>query len=243
MVAARDGAYPWIGWCSAPPDDVRGGARQFSVLHENRALATTDALTGLPNRVRLHEMLDELDTRHLPAGRTCAILLIDLDDFKPVNDTLGHDAGDALLVHVAQVLRTSVRSSDTAARLGGDEFALILVDVQDSDQAVQVAERVLDALKVPVEIAGRKVSVGASIGITLAQKSAAGTDDLLHQADLPCTRQKNGTAAGAGACSSTAPRTLGWTRPGCATSCAPRCRTANCGCTTSRSCNCSPDGW
>lgn len=164
-------------------------ARQFTVLRENRSLAATDMLTGLANRIRLHEVFADIDQVYLPAGRHCAVLLIDLNDFKPINDTLGHEAGDAVLIAFADILRAHVRSTDTAARLGGDEFAVVLTGIRGSAEAVQVAERILKALETPFPIAGRSVSIRASIGIataTTAATAAGGAvtcEDLLNEAD------------------------------------------------------------
>jgi diguanylate cyclase (GGDEF)-like protein len=137
--------------------------------------AMHDPLTDLPNRLLFAERVDA-------AGSRRTMLLIDLDDFKHVNDTFGHAAGDQLLITVAERLRAALGEGDTAARLGGDEFAVLLPDAH-RDTAVAVAERLLDALSVPFTYAGHWIQPKASIGV------AVGTDDidpeqLLHQADL-----------------------------------------------------------
>jgi diguanylate cyclase len=196
VAATNDTDYPWFGLIlGASLMTFCVAARQFTVLQENRSLATTDPLTGLANRIRLHEVLDDLDQVHLAARQPCAVLLIDLNDFKPVNDTLGHDAGDALLRGFAQVLRRSVRSTDTAARLGGDEFAVVLHDLRDPDDAIQVAQRILAELETPFPIAGRPVRVRASIGIALAGPDSR-ADDLMQEADLAMYEAKRERTVG-----------------------------------------------
>jgi diguanylate cyclase (GGDEF)-like protein len=182
--AGREGWYPWVGL-------VAGGilmtasvtARQFIVLTENRSLATTDPLTGLANRIRLRELLDEADDQSRRSGRLTAVMVLDLDDFKPVNDRLGHEAGDALLVAFAGVLTRNLRASDGAARLGGDEFAVVLADILRVEDAVEVVERILREVDRPFDILGHRVRVRASIGLAVSTaESSAGT--LVREADL-----------------------------------------------------------
>lgn len=158
-------------------------ARQFLVLRENRAMAMTDGLTGLANRVRLREAYDALTEDSVSGGRPAAVLLIDLDDFKPVNDQLGHEAGDTLLIAFASVLKTSVRAVDLAARLGGDEFAVVLRSVRTEEEAILVARRILTAIETPVEIAGKAVRIRASIGIAFCADGVQ-VNDLMRQADI-----------------------------------------------------------
>ncbi len=150
-------------------------ALQHQALH--------DALTGLPNRTLLHDRLAH--TLHLVErdASSLALLLLDLDRFKVVNDTLGHQAGDALLQQVAARMRDAVRSSDTVARLGGDEFALLLPGA-DRAGAVRVTQTLLAALVAPVTLEGQTVHVGASVGITLAPAQGREAAALLRQADV-----------------------------------------------------------
>jgi diguanylate cyclase (GGDEF)-like protein len=160
-------------------------ARNFEdAMHQ----AFHDSLTGLPNRALF---LDRLELAHARAGRSgspIAVLFMDLDSFKNVNDSLGHAAGDELLVLVAGRLRRWLRPSDTAARFGGDEFAILLEDLDTSTAAEVVAKRVLESLREPFAIQGQEVLVGASIGI--ASSAHPGSDDLLRNADLAMYRAK-----------------------------------------------------
>jgi diguanylate cyclase (GGDEF)-like protein/PAS domain S-box-containing protein len=147
--------------------------------------ALHDALTGLPNRVlfedRLRQSLQALP-RETAVGNH-AVLFVDLDDFKVINDTLGHPAGDELLVAVAARLQSAVRGSDTAARLGGDEFTILLENVASEAQAIAAADRVLEALRQPFELAGHPVVVSASIGIAFGSAGQDRPEDLLRSAD------------------------------------------------------------
>ena len=149
--------------------------------------ASHDALTGLANRVELLRTLEQ----ELTASETgLAVLYLDLDGFKQVNDTHGHETGDALLVAVARRLRRCVLGSDQVGRLGGDEFAVILTQITSVDDAVAVARRILVELNQPVIVGGKMVSAGASIGIALAERGALKTDELLHRADTAMYHSK-----------------------------------------------------
>ncbi|CCG01116.1 diguanylate cyclase domain-containing protein [Blastococcus saxobsidens] len=147
---------------------------------ELRRQATTDPLTGLLNRASFNERLAEA-TAAIDTGSSPAVLFVDIDDFKSVNDTLGHAAGDELLLTVAARLSADVRGGDVVARLGGDEFALLLADADDG-RLRDVADRLLAALREPVELAGRTVTVTASIGGALAEPGCT-AERLLHDAD------------------------------------------------------------
>lgn len=164
---------------------LRAGAtlKQIRQHEHYRHRAFHDALTNLANRALFADRLEQAlrRTRRLP--QTPAVLLLDLDDFKAVNDSLGHAAGDQLLIAVAERLHGCLRPHDTAARLGGDEFAVLLEDASAAADAVGVAERVVAAMAEPVAVAGRSVSVRASVGIALAVPDEAG-EDVLHRADL-----------------------------------------------------------
>jgi diguanylate cyclase (GGDEF)-like protein/PAS domain S-box-containing protein len=139
-----------------------------------------DPLTGLPNRALFLDRLAYVLDRRAPA----AVLFVDLDDFKVVNDTLGHRDGDELLIGVATRLRASLRPGDMLARLGGDEFTLLLEGVAAEREAVVVAERVADVLRAPFRLAGRELFATPSVGIAFAGAAGARPDDLLRAADM-----------------------------------------------------------
>jgi diguanylate cyclase (GGDEF)-like protein/PAS domain S-box-containing protein len=146
-----------------------------------RSLAFHDPLTLLANRSlfsdRVHQAI-----KHIADGRTPAVLFIDLDNFKTVNDSLGHSAGDQLLRSFAQRLVQSTRAGDTVARLGGDEFAVLLDHVPDQDAAMAVARQVIDSCKHPFEIDGRPLRIGASIGVAISDR-VSNVERLLRNAD------------------------------------------------------------
>ena len=142
-----------------------------------------DSLTGLSNRAVFRDRVDHALTRVERNHGRLAVLLLDLDGFKMINDGLGHDAGDHLLVAVGERLLSCARASDTVARLGGDEFAILLEDEGDVDRATGVAERLLSALRAPFELNGREVFIHASIGVALSSEDADTTKELIRNAD------------------------------------------------------------
>jgi diguanylate cyclase (GGDEF)-like protein/PAS domain S-box-containing protein len=146
-----------------------------------RHRAFHDPLTQLPNRALL---LDRIEQAMARERRTIALLFVDLDDFKVVNDTLGHAAGDALLTAVAARLRGCLRSADTAARLGGDEFALLLEEVVDPSEGERVAARVLDTMRRPFSLHGEPVHVNVSVGLVISGAGTLSVDELLRRADF-----------------------------------------------------------
>ncbi|OLE22381.1 MAG: hypothetical protein AUG44_24990 [Actinobacteria bacterium 13_1_20CM_3_71_11] len=164
---------------------LRNGQLVDRLRHE----AAHDALTGLPNRTVLRRRLDEL----LQARTTgqIAVMLMDLDDFKNVNDTLGHHHGDALLQHVAERLRAAIPAGALAFRLGGDEFAVVVPDVANEDDAVTIGERVLAGLHQPTTVGGVRLEVGASLGIALAPGHAGDGSGLMRRADMAMYQAKN----------------------------------------------------
>jgi diguanylate cyclase (GGDEF)-like protein/PAS domain S-box-containing protein len=159
-------------------------------------LAQHDPLTGLPNRAYLAERLRESCTRGRRGGDGFALHFLDLDRFKAVNDALGHEAGDRLLVQAARRLRTAMRDEDLVTRLGGDEFAILQEDISSAAEAAHLAGRILAAFEKPFRIAERSFSVKASIGITLFPKDSTGADELLRNADLAMYRAKRAGGGG-----------------------------------------------
>lgn len=152
--------------------------------------ARTDMLTGLPNR---HEFMDRVGriiryTRMNPTFQF-AVAFLDLDNFKPINDRLGHKAGDLVLQRIAQRLKSRLKTGDVAARYGGDEFILLINDVRSPGDVMRVVERVLAAVQEPIDV-GMPVQVGASIGITLSTSVYARAEDLIKDADAAMYRAK-----------------------------------------------------
>ncbi len=148
-----------------------------------RHLATHDALTGLPNRVLMDDRLSQSIVVADRQGQTFAVLLVDLDRFKLVNDSLGHRAGDELLKEVSQRLKSVVRDVDTVARLGGDEFVLIIAPSPERDAAQEVAKRIIDVLQPSVRIAGIEIHTSPSIGVAFYPGDATTLETLLAHAD------------------------------------------------------------
>ncbi len=149
-----------------------------------REQATRDPLTGLPNRTSLYRRVHRAAGSVRIFGGLSGLLLIDLDRFKEVNDTLGHDQGDALLRDVADRLSSSLRRGDTLARLGGDEFAVLLADLPDRGAAAELALRLLDTLERPFAVGGVNVQLGASIGVALAPDHGTDVSTLVRCADV-----------------------------------------------------------
>jgi len=155
-----------------------------------RHQAFHDPLTGLPNRALFMNRLGHALSRMERAGKAAAVLFLDLDNFKLVNDSLGHEAGDRLLVAVAERLRECLRAEDTAARFGGDEFTVLLEDVTDARDAVRAADKITRALLAPFALESREVFVTTSIGIALATSARDRPTDLLRNADVALYRAK-----------------------------------------------------
>lgn len=153
-------------------------------------MALHDALTGLPNRTLFRDRTQQAIYEANRYGTTSAILCLDLDNFKNVNDTLGHPAGDELLGIVALRLKEVMRESDTVARLGGDEFAIVMHDVDDLRSVEITAERIIESISEPFEIKANQVVIGASIGISICDAQSIDPDDLIRNADLALYRSK-----------------------------------------------------
>lgn len=175
--------------------DAEGNARQYVALfsdittlkaHEDQLEhhAHYDALTQLPNRMLLNDRLNQAMAQAQRREQTLAIVFLDLDGFKEVNDKHGHEVGDSLLTTVATRMKQVLREGDTCARIGGDEFVAILLDLADADAATPMLERLLGAAALPVRIGDLEIQVSASVGVTLyPQENDVATDQLLRQAD------------------------------------------------------------
>ncbi|MDH5538844.1 MAG: EAL domain-containing protein [Rhizobacter sp.] len=185
----------WWSLTAKPLNDERGqrigwrgvAADITEAQHANSQLtflAHYDALTGLANRHQLRAQLAELLAPRAGTQPSCALLCLDLDHFKTINDTLGHAVGDGLLQEVARRLLAGIRHSDIAGRLGGDEFVVILNDVQSSDEVAVLTRRLLDRLHQPCEVQGAALSMRISIGVAMAPQDGAQIDLLLNNADL-----------------------------------------------------------
>jgi diguanylate cyclase (GGDEF)-like protein len=178
--------------------DVRGIVISSRDITERKALqeqlahqAFHDFLTDLPNRALFMDRLEHVLTRAKRRRLKVAVLLVDLDYFKLINDDRGHEVGDRLLVAVAKRLQTCLRHADTAARLGGDEFAILLEDVTDVGEATRVAERIAGALREPFILGGRQLLTSASIGVVLGTPTTYDEPrKLLREADLALYQAK-----------------------------------------------------
>jgi diguanylate cyclase (GGDEF)-like protein/PAS domain S-box-containing protein len=172
-------------------EDLRYAAIQLQ--HDARRLeflAHHDTLTGLPNRAMFSERAREAVAHARRHQKTCAFLFLDLDNFKTVNDTLGHDVGDALLKIISSRLRASVRGDDFVSRIGGDEFCVLLMDIADAREAAAVAQKLLHELGKSYRIGQHQVSSGASIGIACVPQDGDDVATLLRLADLAMYRAK-----------------------------------------------------
>jgi diguanylate cyclase (GGDEF)-like protein/PAS domain S-box-containing protein len=183
-VAGRD----WV-WEGVITDVTERKALEEELEHR----AFHDPLTDLSNRLLFMDRLGHALARtQRRRGRRVAVLFMDLDDFKVVNDSLGHETGDRLLVAVSERLKGCLRPEDTLARFGGDEFVVLLEDVEGPEEAVRVAERIIDELKNRFVLDGRELYARASIGIALGEDSTKDPDDLLRDADTAMYRAKDG---------------------------------------------------
>jgi diguanylate cyclase (GGDEF)-like protein/PAS domain S-box-containing protein len=173
------------GWVATHEDITERRRAEKQIAH----MARHDALTDLPNRVLLQERLAHALTE-LPRNQQLAVLYLDLDHFKGVNDTLGHQIGDELLKTVAGRLRDCVREVDTVARVGGDEFAIIHTGIEQPNDAAILAQRICEAVKEPCELHGHAVIVDTSIGLALAPGDGTDPTELLKNADMALYRAK-----------------------------------------------------
>ncbi|WP_052055653.1 PAS domain S-box protein [Myxosarcina sp. GI1] len=199
----KTGSYIWFETLTKPIKDDSGQvirlqttsrdvSERVRAQHQLKHEALHDTLTGLPNRTLLMERLELAINRVKRSEQhSFAILFLDLDRFKIINDSLGHLAGDRLLITVAQKLQTILRATDLAARLGGDEFVVLLEDIEGIQEAVNITKRIFAKLQTPLILEGREVYTTPSIGIVLGDSSYRQATDLLRDADIAMYRAKN----------------------------------------------------
>lgn len=197
----KDGSPFWNDLYLSPVRDGNGTVTHFVGLQNDISAriayeeqltynASHDLLTGLPNRSMLEDRLKHdfaLAKRH---GYRIGVLFVDMDDFKPVNDTLGHDLGDRVLMEVADRLKGGLRASDTVARLGGDEFIVVLPDLETEHQALNKAEALLSLLASPYQVPSHELYLTASIGISISDEDTVNPQELIRQADMAMYKAK-----------------------------------------------------
>jgi diguanylate cyclase (GGDEF)-like protein/PAS domain S-box-containing protein len=200
-VQHKDGSYRWVAAKGVPLKDANGVVQEWvgtqADIHERRQAevelwraANYDALTGIPNRVLFQNRLEQALAAAKQNGTTVSLLMVDLDEFKDVNDSFGHDAGDALLKETAARLSALVRGCDTIARLGGDEFAVLMEGPSNLEHAATFAEGVAKKLRLPISYAGQMIASRASIGIAAFPNHDAEPDELMKDADMALYRAK-----------------------------------------------------
>ena len=206
-VRRRDGSHIWITEnarivCNPAGEvlyyegsviDITERKRAEEQLHHH---ALHDALTDLPNRLLFQDRLRGALSRAQRSNKAVAVLFVDLDNFKMINDSMGHEAGDALLKQIAARLQAAARREDTIARMGGDEFTLILEGLHRVEEAAQIAENIVAQLQQPVALGEREVFASASIGIVYSENPTALPEDLLRDADTAMYHAKTGGKAG-----------------------------------------------
>ena len=184
-IAIHHRPMPDGGWVSTHEDITERCRAETRIAY----LARHDALTGLANRVLFRERLEEA-LAQAGRGRDCALLCLDLDRFKAVNDTFGHPTGDALLIGTAERLQACVREVDTVTRLGGDEFAVVVAGIEQADDAAEVAQRIVRTLSQPYELHGHPLTIGVSLGIAVTPHDGNSPEALLKHADIALYRAK-----------------------------------------------------
>ncbi|MEP7083615.1 MAG: EAL domain-containing protein [Betaproteobacteria bacterium] len=198
----QDGSVIWCEWHNSVLRDEHGAilsilsfaqdvSDRIDAQEKLEAMATHDALTGLPNRVLLHQQLAETLERARPDQLHVAVLFIDLDRFKNVNDSLGHRMGDELLRMIGRRLGMALRKGDFLARLGGDEFTVLLEDLEGPEGAAEVAAKLLEVIQQPYWLHGHPVHVSASIGLSMFPEDGDDSDTLLKNADVAMYRAKD----------------------------------------------------
>jgi len=201
VAVGADGARVYIASSGQPVFDDDGSFKGYRGVGTNitvrknaeeklAQLAQYDAVTGLANRNLLQERVEHAIAQARRRGRGAGVLFVDLDRFKLVNDTHGHQVGDQLLAQVGRSLKKCVRQDDTVARLGGDEFAVVIADLARPDDAAIVAQKILDSFAAPFELGGREAFITASIGVATFPTDGEGADTLLKCADVAMYRAK-----------------------------------------------------
>jgi diguanylate cyclase (GGDEF)-like protein/PAS domain S-box-containing protein len=200
LFTCRDGSVLPVAYTASPvvrDDQLVGAVVAFHDITERKRFeqqlthqAFHDALTGLPNRALFLDRLGHAQARMARSGDLYALLFIDLDRFKVVNDSLGHHVGDELLVQVAARLRDCLRTGDTIARFGGDEFVALLEDLDHEEGAITATERLLAALRHPFHVADRDLAVTCSIGVVIGEGSVGGPEECLREGDVAMYRAK-----------------------------------------------------
>jgi diguanylate cyclase (GGDEF)-like protein len=185
VLARLDDAVAESRTASRPSSPPRSRRRRSCAI-----LAYHDELTGLPNRELFYDRLGLAIAHGHRQASHLAVLFLDLDDFKDVNDSHGHGTGDRVLVEVAARIRAAVRAEDTVARLGGDEFVVLLAEVGGAGDAGRVAAKVLDALRPPLRVDGHEVSIAASVGVSVYPGDGTSPDELVRSADAAMYREK-----------------------------------------------------
>ena len=198
----RDGSWRHVevtGTNLLDDPSVRGVVLNWRDITERKLLqerlehqATHDPLTDLPNRTLFIDRLEHAILRAARHEKRVAVLFVDLDGFKPINDSLGHEAGDQLLVAVAGRIQKAVRASDTVGRFGGDEFAVLLEDMTGEAEITKMVERIMEGFSDAFSVAGREVRLGASVGISWRSSDEEKRKEILHKADAALYRAKRG---------------------------------------------------
>lgn len=187
----KDGSWRWLLWSARCDGEVwYAAAKDVTDRMWLERQALHDPLTKLPNRLLLMDRAHQALARLPRSKGPIALLFIDLDGLKAINDSLGHAVGDHLLVSVAERLARTLRDSDTVARLGGDEFVMLAEDLDSDAEALAVAERVVHALEEPFEMGSIEVAMFASIGVSISRDAEANPEDLLREADVAMYRAK-----------------------------------------------------
>jgi len=187
----RDGSWRWLLWSARRDGDTwYASAKDVTDRMWLERQALHDPLTRLPNRLLLMDRAHQALSRLHRSNGVVAMLFIDLDKFKAVNDTLGHDVGDRLLIAVSERLAELMRDTDTIARMGGDEFVILADRIESEAEALALAERVLDALARPIQIGSAELTMQASVGVSASRSADTDPESMLREADLAMYRAK-----------------------------------------------------